>query len=44
VPWRPLADQISRGSREERRVLGDEVLRGVAAPEAVEVVDLLAER
>src|SRR5439155_19361879 len=40
----PLAGHLAGGTRKQGRVLGRDVIGRVALPEAVEVVDLLADR
>ena len=40
----PFPGDLPGRAREKRRVLGRDALRGVALPEAIEVVDLLAQR
>src|SRR4051794_15109011 len=44
VARRPLADELTGRPRKQGRVLGGDVVGSVSPPEAVEVVNLLAER
>ena len=43
IAWRPLTDELAGGTRKQRRVLGRDLVRSIPSPEAIEVMNLLAE-